>query len=107
MAENKQFSVGQQAENDARIRKIVQEETLKVVKNYMKTSAFTDRKLTDTPTDSLSVVNRKFVANGGVFSSRPSKPVSGQPYFPEDLGYPAFYDGSSSVWVGGTGSVLS
>ena len=31
------------------------------IEEYMKTSAFTDRKVTDTPTDDLQVVNKKYV----------------------------------------------
>lgn len=34
---------------------------LDTVENYMKNGAFSDRKVTDTPTDALSVVNKKYV----------------------------------------------
>ena len=58
---------------------------------YMGNYGFTDRKITDTPTDSLSVVNRKFVATG----TQPSNPVVGQSYF--GGGKQQFWSGSG--WV--------
>ena len=58
---------------------------------YMGDYGFIDRKITDTPTDAYSIVNRKFVATG----VQPSSPVVGQSYF--DGSKQQFWSGSS--WV--------
>ncbi len=54
-----------------------------IVQQYMKSSAFSDRKLTDTPTDSLSVVNRAYVTMNG--TNRPTSSVIGQSFFDTTL----------------------
>mgnify|MGYP001606541880 CR=1 FL=1 len=46
---------------DNETKKQIEDIALKVVENYNKTSAFTDRKVTDTPIDAFSVVNKKYV----------------------------------------------
>lgn len=78
-----------------------------VVTSYNKGEAFTDRKLTDTPTDALSVVNRKYVTMNGTVANRPTSAaaVVGQPYFATDTGIPMTYSGSG--WVNGVGSVVA
>lgn len=68
-----------------------------IVKNYNKSSAFTDRKLTDTPTDNLSVVNRRYVNMNGTTTNRPTSSILGQYYFDTTLGIPVWWDGSSFV----------
>lgn len=73
-----------------------------VVKNYLKTSGFTDRKLTDTPTDANMVVPRKFVTLNGVTSARPTSSITGQFYFDSSLGYPVWWNGSTWVKYDGT-----
>ena len=90
-----------------KLKKMIQEETLKVVQNYLKTSAFTDRKLTDTPTDSLSVVNRKYVTLNGVVADRPKSSVAtiGQPYLATDTNIPMTY--TAGGWRNGVGSVVA
>src|SRR3990167_4385991 len=51
---------------DEEINRKIDDRIAKVVPGYLKTSAFTDRKLTDTPTDDLQVVNKKYCdANAG------------------------------------------
>lgn len=84
---------------DERIRKLVPE--------ILKTSAFTDRKLTDTPTDSLSVVNRKYVTLNGTVANRPVSSVAtvGQFYLATDTGIPMTY--SSAGWRNGVGSIVA
>jgi hypothetical protein len=84
---------------DARIRKLVPE--------ILKGPGFVMRKLTDTPTDSLQVVNRKYVTNNGVVANRPKSSVAtiGQPYFATDTGIPMTY--SSSGWRNGAGSIVA
>ena len=78
-------------------------EVLDAVRVYNKTSAFTDRRLTDMPTDALQVVPRKFVTLNGVTASRPTSPVTGQFYFDTTLGFPVWFNGSD--WVDGQGIV--
>lgn len=71
----------------------------KVVGDYLKSGAFSDRKVTDTPTDALSVVNRKFVTLNG--STRPT-PVQGQFFFDTSLG-----SNGKPIWYGPNGWVLA
>jgi len=83
------------------------QDVLEVVKKYLKSSAFTDRKLTDNPTDDLMVVNRKFVTQSSNFGARPTGAVTGQFFFATDLatnGLASWYNGTN--WVSGTGSIL-
>lgn len=89
-------------EKDEELKKMIREESLKVVKEYLKTSAFTDRKLTDTPTDALSVVNRKFVTMNGTTAGRPTGSILGQYYFDTTVGKPIYWNGIT--WVDATGS---
>ena len=77
---------------------------LKTVRKYMKSSAFTDRKLTDTPTDDLQVVNRKYVTANGLTADRPATPITGQFYFDTTLGFPVWWDGADWVNASGTPS---
>lgn len=86
---------------DLRIKKLVPE--------ILKGTAFTDRKLTDTPTDNLSVVPRKYVNLNGVLASRPTSSVAvmGQFYYATDTSIPMRYNAFSSVWTNGVGSVVA
>lgn len=83
------------------------EEILKVVQAYLKGPAFTNRKMTDTPTDALQVVPRKYVTNNGSVANRPvsSVAVVGQPYFATDTGIPMTY--SAEGWRDGVGSIVA
>lgn len=78
-----------------------------IVKEYMKTQAFTDRKITDTPTDDLSVVNRKYVNLNGTVANRPKSSIAsvGQKYFATDTNIPMIY--SASGWRNGVGSIVA
>jgi hypothetical protein len=82
------------------IIKLIREE----IKNYMKTAAFTDRKLTDTPTDALSVVNRKFVTMNGTTAQRPLGSILGQRFFDTTINKPIYWKGTG--WVDSQGSDL-
>ena len=84
------------------VKQIVKEESLKIVRDYMKSSAFIDRKLTDTPTDSLSVVNRQFVTLNGVTGSRPASSILGQYYFDTTINRPIWWTGSAWIRADGT-----
>lgn len=85
----------------------IDERIKKVVPEILRTTAFTDRKLTDTPTDALSMVNRKYVTNNGTVANRPTSSVAtvGQPYFATDTNIPMTY--SASGWVNGVGSIVA
>ncbi len=73
-----------------------------VLKDQLQGPLFTARKLTDIPTDSLSVVNRRFVTLNGTTAGRPVSSILGQFYFDTSLGYPVWWDGST--WVDASGS---
>jgi len=83
---------------DQDLRKIIRDE----VRQYNRSSGFTDRKLGDTPTDNLSLVNRKYVnMNGTTF---PNSPVVGQFFFSSVLSKPTWYNGTN--WVDPTASIV-
>ena len=86
---------------------ITKEDVLSVIRDYEKSSAFIARKLTDTPNDMLSVVNKKFVTLNGVVASRPKSSVAsvGQHYFATDTKIPMTYD--TTGWVNGVGSIVA
>lgn len=81
-----------------------EEDVLKLVRDYMKSGAFSDKKITDTPTESLQVVNRRYVTLNGASASRPTSSVLGQHYFDTDLGKPIWWQGTA--FVDATGSVV-
>ena len=78
------------------------EKVTKIVGDYLKSSAFQARKITDTPTDALSVVNRKYVNMSGVTANRPTGSILGQFYFDTTLGFPVYWNGSTFVRYDGT-----
>lgn len=94
-------------EHNEELLKIIRDEARKVVAEYMKTAAFTDRKLTDTPTDNLSVVNRKYTNLNGAVADRPKSSVAtiGQKYFATDTNILMTYN--SAGWYNGVGSVVA
>lgn len=85
---------------------LTKDDVLDIIRGYNKSEGFTDRKLTDTPTDSLAVVNRKYVTANGVTSSRPGNPVQGQFYLDTTLnanGKPIWY--GPNGWTDATGTL--
>lgn len=76
-----------------------------IVEEVKKQMNFTSRKLTDTPTDDLAVVNRKYVNLNGTTAQRPVSSVIGQKYFDTTLGYP-IYRNINYRWVNSVGSVV-
>lgn len=78
----------------------------KIVGDYLKTSAFSSRKLTDTPTDGLQVVNRNYVTLNG--TTRPTSSVVGQSFLDMNLasgrGKPVWWNGTG--WVDATGTYV-
>lgn len=95
---------------DDELKKQVDLRIKKLVPEILKGSAFTDRKLGDTPTDNLSLVPRKYVNLNGTAASRPTSSVAvmGQFYYATDVGSgtPVRYNRNSSVWTNGVGSVV-
>lgn len=77
----------------------------KIDERVKKLFTFTTRKLTDTPTDNLMTVSRKYVNMYGSIAGRPISSVIGQQYFATDLGYPIFKS-NNGAWVNATGSVV-
>ena len=78
-----------------------------IIKNYMQSGSFTDRKVTDTPTDAFSVVNRKYVNLNGVVADRPKSSIAsvGQGYYATDTNIPMTY--SAGGWRNGVGSIVA
>lgn len=78
-----------------------------IVKEYIKSRSFTDRKITDTPTDDLSVVNRKYVTLSGAITARPVSSVAtvGQRYFDTTNNVPIWY--TTAGWRNSVGSIIA
>ena len=81
---------------------LVKGDIVKIIREYNRTTGFTDRKLTDTPTDALAVVNRNYVTANGVTASRPPNPVIGQFYLDTQIGKPVWWFGTN--WKDATGT---
>ena len=84
-----------------------EEDIKKLIKETIRQEiGFSSRKLTDTPTDRLQVVNRAYVNLNGVFADRPISSVAtlGQQYFATDLNYPVFRGTAS--WFSASGSIV-
>lgn len=73
-----------------------------VVPKMLQSSAFPQRKLTDTPSDDLQVVNRRYVTLNGTTIGRPNSPVNGQSFFDTTLGFPIWY--YNGAWVNSSGT---
>lgn len=88
-------------------KKIDKKEIQGIIKEYMQSQSFTDRKITDTPTDTLSVVNRKYVNLNGAVADRPKSSIAsvGQSYYATDTNIPMTY--SAGGWRNGVGSIIA
>lgn len=67
-----------------------------IVADYLKSSAFTQRKLTDTPIDANQVVPRKYVTMNGTTANRPTASVIGQMYYDTTLHKPVWWSDQGS-----------
>lgn len=78
-----------------------------VIKEYLKNQGFSDRKVTDTPTDDYMVTPRRYVNLFGTTANRPNASVAhlAQQYFDTTIGRPIYFNPNSSVWTDGAGSV--
>lgn len=65
------------------------------------------RRVGDTPTDNLQLVNRRYVNLNGTTSKRPNASIAsvGQQYFDTTIGRPIYFNPNSSVWTDGAGSI--
>jgi hypothetical protein len=92
---------------DYKDKREMEEFVLRVVGSYMRSSGFTQRKVTDTPTDNLSVVNRLYVTLNGNVANRPLSSVAtvGQPYYATDTFIPMTF--SDQGWRNGVGSIVA
>lgn len=70
-------------------------------------SSFRQKRTVDTPHDSYSIVNRRYVTLNGDVADRPRSSVAtvGQPYFASDTFIPMTFDGND--WRNGVGSVVA
>ena len=92
---------------DDKTKKQIRLIALDAMKDYAKGQSFSDRKLADTPTDALSVVNRRFVTLSSNVAARPVSSVAivGQPFFATDTFIPMTY--SAAGWRNGVGSIVA
>ena len=65
------------------------------------------KKIGDTPTDNLQLVNRRYVNLNGILANRPASVLAqtGQQYYATDINIPLFYDGAK--WRNGIGSIIA
>lgn len=72
-----------------------------------KATAFSTKKLGDTPTDNLQLTPRKYINLNGNIAARPASILAmvGQQYYATDLNKPIFYDGTK--WRDATSSVIA
>ena len=88
-------------------KKQVEEIAKETFKNLGKSGTFTDRKVTDKPTDSLSLVNRRFVTLSSNLTARPvsSVAVVGQRFFDTTNNTPIWY--TVAGWRNSVGSIVA
>ena len=92
---------------DEETKKEVVEIAKRTIERYMKSTGFIDRKVTDSPTDSLSIVNRRFVTLSSNLGARPvsSVAVVGQRFFDTTGNIPIWY--TVAGWRNSVGSVVA
>ncbi len=90
-------------EQKQEVKNMVQE----MIKENDSSSSFREARSVPTPTDSYSIVNRRYVTLNGVVADRPRSSVAtvGQPYFATDTAIPMTFDGDN--WRNGVGSVVA
>lgn len=87
----------------------IEEQIKKGVAEYLKQGGFTDRKLTDTPTDNLAVVNRKYTNLNGTMANRPNSSIAtmGQKYFTTDTNQLMTFNSTTQKWYNGVASIVA
>jgi hypothetical protein len=93
--------------NSIGLDKMIDDRVKAILPVYLKQQTFTNRKVTDTPTDALEVVNRRFVTLNGAVANRPNSSVAtvGQGYFATDTNIPMTF--SATGWRNGVGSIVA
>lgn len=91
---------------DTETQKEVESIVARMLQEYDNAS-FKKNRTVDTPIDSYSIVNRRFVTLNGEVANRPRSSVAtvGQPFFATDTSIPMTFDGVQ--WVNGVGSVVA
>ena len=89
-------------DNKEEIKKLIDSRVKELMPAYLESNAFTQRKLTDTPTDNLQVVPRKYVTLNGNTANRPKASVIGQFYLDTQIGKPVWWIGNRFVDGQGT-----
>lgn len=79
----------------------------KWIKEYNRGAAFSDKKITDNPTDALQVANRRFVTLNGSVASRIPSSVAAIGQFYMDTGNTLPMWKVTAGWVNGVGSVVA
>lgn len=82
-----------------------EKKVIRVVEKYDRTSAFSKERYTDTPSDALSIVNRRFVTLNGSVAGRPNSSVATVGQFYLAGTQPMWFTGTS--WVNGVASVVA
>ena len=92
---------------DEETKKQIEEIALKVIQDYNKSFAFIEKKLTDTPTNAFSLVNRRFVTLSSNIGARPvsSVAVVGQRFFDTAGNRPIWY--TTAGWRDATSSIVA
>lgn len=83
----------------------LEQKVIKIIEKYQKGKGFTQEKYTDTPTDALSVVPRKYVTRNSTTALRPTTSVLGEFYFDTTAGLPVWWNGTA--YVDAAGNVVS
>lgn len=85
------------------------EQDKKEVENIARRTLSKDfgKRIGDTPTDALQLVNRKYTNLNGTLALRPASVLAiiGQQYYATDINIPLFYDGTR--WRNGIGSIIA
>ncbi len=87
------------------LKRMIEKSIREITPKILKGSLFTERKLTDLPSDSLQVTSRRYVNLNGVTTKRPLGSVMGQFYFDTDLNKPVWV-GNGYAWVDANGTPL-
>ncbi len=87
--------------NEDQIKKLIADQ----VRKQLQGALFTARKLTDTPTDNLQVVPRKYVTRSSTTLLRPITSVLGEFYFDIDESKPVWWNGTN--YQDAAGNVIS
>lgn len=76
---------------------LTEDDVRNIIQAYMQSGGFTNRKLTDMPTDNLQVTSRRFVTLNGSTTNRPVGSVIGQFYLDTQVGKPVWWNGTTFI----------